>query len=287
MKNELKQLIKLEGEKMSITSIDLCKLINILRREEKGKEAKELRHDNLMRSIKSEIEILNNLGFNDLNFKVVNYIDSKGEARPCYTMNDKGMLQILNKESTFVRYKTSKLIEELKEENAKLKQQLTQEQQLALKVYEGGMDALTAHKKLLALKTKELSDKIVEQKEEIEKKDIEIETHLETIGEQKEEIETQNEEIKQLSPLAETLIKRFEKGENIGWADVTKTFKLKRGQASKWAINNGYIYKNKKDVTNKGDIYFQRYVINGFKNICITPQGVQLIEQHLEEIKAL
>ena len=25
--------------------------------------------------------------------------------------------------------------------------------------------------------------------------------------------------------------------------------------------------------------------INGFKNICITPQGVQLIEQHLDEIK--
>ncbi len=173
----------------------------------------------------------------------------------------------------------------LRESENNNKSQLTQEQQLALKVYEGGMDALTAHKKLLALKTKELSDKIVEQKEEIEKKDIEIETHLETIGEQKEEIETQNEEIKQLSPLAETLIKRFEKGENIGWTDVTKTFKLKRGQASKWAINNGYIYKNKKDVTNKGDIYFQRYVINGFKNICITPQGVQLIEQHLEEIK--
>ena len=173
----------------------------------------------------------------------------------------------------------------LRESENNNKPQLTQEQQLALKVYEGGMDALTAHKKLLALKTKELSDKIVEQKEEIEKKDIEIETHLETIGEQKEEIETQNEEIKQLSPLAETLIKRFEKGENISLTDVTKTFGLRRGQVSKWAINNGYIYKNKRDVTNKGDNYFQRYVINGFKNICITPQGVQLIEQHLEEIK--
>ena len=54
---------------MSITSIDLCKLINILRREEKGKEAKELRHDNLIASIKSEIEVLNNLGISLLNFK--------------------------------------------------------------------------------------------------------------------------------------------------------------------------------------------------------------------------
>lgn len=102
-----------------------------------------------------------------------------------------------------------------------------------------------------------------------------------------QEVKPLQEEVKKLSPLAQTLIKRFEKGENISLTDVTKTFNLKRGQVSKWAINNGYIYKNKKDVTNKGDIYFQRYVVNGFKNICITPQGVQLIEQHLEEIKVL
>ena len=56
MDNELKQLIKLEGEKMTIISVDLCKLINILRKEEKGEEAKELRHANLIRSIESEIE---------------------------------------------------------------------------------------------------------------------------------------------------------------------------------------------------------------------------------------
>lgn len=109
--------------------------------------------------------------------------------------------------------------------------------------------------------------------------------------EEKLRLEAENkildEQVKQLSPLAQTLIKRFEKGENISLTDVTKTFGLKKGQVSKWAINNGYIYKNKKDVTNKGDMYFQRYVVNGFKNICITPQGVQLIEQHLEEIKVL
>ena len=259
MDNELKQLIKLEGEKMTITSVDLCKLINILRKEEKGEEAKELRHANLIRSIESEIESLKNLEIAELNFELVSYIDSQNQIRPCYILNDEGMLQMLNKESAIVRCKTVKLIKELKQQLQNQKPQLTPEQELALKVYEGGIDALTAHKQLLALETKELNDKIVEQQEEI----------------------------KQLSPLAETLIKRFEKGENISLTDVTKTFGLKRGQVSKWAINNGYIYKNKKDVTNKGDSYFQRYVINGFKNICITPQGVQLIEQHLEEIKVL
>ena len=139
------------------------------------------------------------------------------------------------------------------------KPQLTPQEQLALQLFNGGLDAITAHKALLQLETKELNDKI----------------------------EEQQEEIKQLSPLAETLLKRFEKGENIGWDDITKTFKLKRGQASKWAIEQGYVYKNKKDVTNKGDRYFQRYIVKGFKNVCITPEGVRLIEEHLEEIKLM
>ena len=214
MNNELKQLIKQEGEKITITSVDLCKLINVLRKEEKGEEAKELRHANLIRSIESEIESLKNLEIAELNFKLGSYIDSQNQIRPCYILNDEGMLQMLNKESAIVRCKTIKLIKELKEENKQLKQQVTLEQQLVWELYKGGIDAITAHKELLTLQTKELNDKIEEQQEEIE-------THLETIGEQKEEI-------KQLSPLAETLIKRFEKGENIGWTDVSKTFGLKR-----------------------------------------------------------
>ena len=44
------------------------KFINILRKEEKGEEAKELRHDNLIVSIKSEIELLYNMGSSPQNF---------------------------------------------------------------------------------------------------------------------------------------------------------------------------------------------------------------------------
>ncbi|MDY6154697.1 MAG: antA/AntB antirepressor family protein [Terrisporobacter sp.] len=146
----------------------------------------------------------------------------------------------------------------------KQKPQLSPQEQLALQLFNGGIDAITAHKQLLTLETKELNERIIEQQETIEEKETEI---------------------KQLSPLAEILIKRFEKGNNIGWTDITKTFGLKRGQASKWAVSNGYIYKSKKDVTSKGDKYFQRYLYNGHKCICITPEGVQLIEQHLDEIK--
>ena len=151
---------------------------------------------------------------------------------------------------------------QLKEVNQK--PQLSPQEQLALQLFNGGIDAITAHKQLLTLETKELNERIIEQQETIEEKETEI---------------------KQLSPLAEILIKRFEKGDNIGWTDITKTFGLKRGQASKWAVSNGYIYKSKKDVTSKGDKYFQRYLYNGHKCICITPEVVQLIEQHLDEIK--
>ena len=155
MKNELKQLIKLEGEKMTITSMDLCNLINILRKEEKGEEAKELRHANLIRSIESEIESLKNLEIAELNFELSSYTDSNNKSRLCYILNDTGMLQILNRESAIVRYKTTQLIRELKEENAKLRQQLqnqkpqlTLEQELVWNLYNGGIDAVTAHKKL-------------------------------------------------------------------------------------------------------------------------------------------
>ena len=82
---------------------------------------------------------------------------------------------MLNKESAIVRCKTIKLIKELKEENARLQQQLqnqkpqlTLEQELVWNLYNGGIDAVTAHKKLLELETKELNDKIEEQQEEIE-----------------------------------------------------------------------------------------------------------------------
>ena len=127
MENELKQLIKLEGEKITITSVDLCKLINILRKEEKGEEAKELRHDNLVASIRKEIESLKGLEIADLNFKVSSYTDSNNKSRLCYILNDTGMLQMLNKESAIVRCKTTKLIKELKEKNARLQQQLQKE----------------------------------------------------------------------------------------------------------------------------------------------------------------
>lgn len=120
-KKDLKQLIKFEEEELRITSIDLCEIINILRREEKGEKAKELAHFNLMISIKSEIETLKSLGISPLNFQESTYVNPRGKVYPCFILNDEGMLQILNKESTYVRYKNYSASERIKRRKYKIK----------------------------------------------------------------------------------------------------------------------------------------------------------------------
>ena len=229
-KKDLKQLIKLEGEELRITSVDLCEIINILRSEEKGGKYTELLHKHLMASIRKEAEVLKALGLEGgSNFCPTYYEDVQGKKRPCYSLGEEGMLQILNKESTYVRYKTIQLIKELKEENLKLKQQLqnnrpqlSPQEQLALQLFNGGIDAITAHKQLLELETKELTNTIEEQK-----------------------------------PFVAIAKERIVKGECVSLTDVTKGLNLKKGQISVWAKNNGLLSKVGTEVNKKGRRIFQ------------------------------
>ena len=192
------------------------------------------------------------------NFLPSSYIDSNNKTRPCFVLNDKGMLQILNKESAIVRYKVTELIEELKEENAKLKQQLqnnkpqlSPQEQLALQLFNGGIDAITAHKQLLELETKELTNTIKEQK-----------------------------------PFVTIAKERIVKGECVSLTDVTKGLNLKKGQISVWAKNNGLLSKAGTEVNKKGEEYFKIYVDKkGFKCIGIKEKGIDLINNNLEDIK--
>ena len=103
------------NEEIRMTSKELCDLINIFRKEE-GNET-EKRHDVLMRDIRLELEALTNAGIDDdHNFVLVDYIDAKGEKRPCYSLDESGVMQMLNKESAVVRYKTQQYIKALKEQ---------------------------------------------------------------------------------------------------------------------------------------------------------------------------
>ena len=70
----------MEQLEQRITSMELCELINELRVEEKGEEAKVLMHKELMKKIRKELEIIEKLGLNnERNISLVKYKDKKGE----------------------------------------------------------------------------------------------------------------------------------------------------------------------------------------------------------------
>lgn len=101
-----------KNEIVTMTSVELVDLINKFREEEGNANIKQ--HKTLMRDIRNEVIALREVGIiNENNFVPVNYIDTKGEQRPCYKMNKSGIMQMLNKESALVRYKTQQYIEGL------------------------------------------------------------------------------------------------------------------------------------------------------------------------------
>ena len=70
-----------------------------------------------MQSIRTELENLANAGIevDERNILPVTYLDKKGEKRPCYKMNRSWVMQMCNKESALVRYKTQQYIEALEQ----------------------------------------------------------------------------------------------------------------------------------------------------------------------------
>ena len=126
----MKELIKITNEENFITergtilSTNLVTIINEFRKVEsetnENKKFIELKHKSLMEKIRKEDETLKTLGLNnEQNFLLVEYIDKKGEKRPCYELNRDGMIIILNSESAIVRYYTMEYIKRLE---GKLKQ---------------------------------------------------------------------------------------------------------------------------------------------------------------------
>ena len=114
-------------DKIEMLSTEVVDLINKFRAEEGNK--KVLRHKSFMASTRKEIEALKNAGVevNGQNILLVEYTDKKGEKRPCYKMSKSWVLQMCNKESALVRFKTQQYIEAL-ENRLKQQQVITAEQ---------------------------------------------------------------------------------------------------------------------------------------------------------------
>lgn len=126
----MKELEILKQKDLKIKSNELVYIINQFRRLESeaiGKDYKELAHYDFYKKITKEKETLEALGISDGNISVAEYLDEQKKPRPCYELDKDAMLQMLNSESTLVRYKTIKYISslenkilELQEENRKL-----------------------------------------------------------------------------------------------------------------------------------------------------------------------
>lgn len=140
----MKELIKITNEENFITergtilSINLVTIINEFRKVEseanKEKRFIELKHRDFMKKIRKEDETLKTLGLNnERNFSLVEYIDKKGEKRPCYELNRDGMIIMLNSESAIVRYYTMEYVKKLEE---KLKQVTKEVKHYEKKLYD-------------------------------------------------------------------------------------------------------------------------------------------------------
>ena len=147
-----------DGKQITITSVELTGLINKFRKEE-GNET-EKRHDVLLRDIRNEIDVLEKAEIAAHNFVESIYLDKQNQERPCYSMNKAGVLQMLNKESAVVRYKTVQYIEKLEKALKGQVPRLSKKHQLALKIYDGGSDAVVAHKELVKIEVAEETAKL-------------------------------------------------------------------------------------------------------------------------------
>lgn len=88
--NELQIVLTEENGESKITSVDLCELINMFRKEEGNNT--EILHKNLMASIRKEIEVLELAGIGQLNFKPSSYTNSQNKQQPCFLLNNEGVL---------------------------------------------------------------------------------------------------------------------------------------------------------------------------------------------------
>lgn len=103
------------GNGVTITSVELTTLINRFRQEEGN--TTELQHKTLLESIRTEIRALDQAGIGQQNFLPSSYLNQQNKEQPCFNMTKAGALQMLNKESAVVRYKTVCYIEKLEKEN--------------------------------------------------------------------------------------------------------------------------------------------------------------------------
>ena len=82
------------NREIRMTSVEVTEMINQFREMEGNKS--ELQHKHLMEKLRKESETLKSLGFNNQNFAPTEYLDKKGEIRPCYSINKDGLKHLID-----------------------------------------------------------------------------------------------------------------------------------------------------------------------------------------------
>lgn len=97
----------LENNEIRIKSVELVDIINQFRELEEGKS--KLLHKDLMKKIRKVLDVVQN----QQNFNESNYIDKKGERRPCYKINKNGIKYLIDTTKSSDRIPLQKVYEQL------------------------------------------------------------------------------------------------------------------------------------------------------------------------------
>ena len=163
-------------------------------------------HSNVMRDIRSLLE----QGVNQINFEAVEYIDKKGENRPCYNLTKKGCLILASGYDAKLRERIIDRWEELENEKRN-----------------GGFQVPTSFKEALLLAAHQ-QELIEEQQKQIEQKD--------------ETIELQEAEIKKAAPKVDYYDKTLQSVNTQTTTQVAKSLGMDAHKLNRKLKEAGILY---------------------------------------------
>jgi Rha family phage regulatory protein len=128
-------------------------------------EMTDFRHDNLTSKIRGYADILDSSKLRSQDFFIEStYVNSQNREQPCYLLTKKGCDMVANKMTGTkgvlftAEYVTQ--FEAMEEQLKKNVRELTQKQLLVLDIYEGGSNAIVAHKELSKMEIAEATKKL-------------------------------------------------------------------------------------------------------------------------------
>ena len=174
------------------------------------------------------------------------------QANNIYVLSERGygkLIKIMDSDLAWDIY--DKLLDEYFTMREVINSDENLKKELLYKLYIGGVDSVEAHKKLVEIETKELTNK------------IEV-----------------------MQPSVDMAQKRRASDGLYTYTDCQKKFGLKQGQVGCFLKIKGYVYWNKKETTKLGDdTGIIRQYGEEFPNIGVTELGLKFLEDNIDELR--